>query len=64
MSAPTPAPAPAEIVAVPAPAPTAAAPATPVPPRATNRGLLLVIIGLIGVGLLALIVRAPREVIP
>ena len=63
------APAPAEIVAAPEPAPTAAGSATAsvpaaVPPRATNRGLLLVIIGLIGVGLLALIVRTPREVIP
>ena len=36
----------------------------PAPPKATNRGILLVIIGLVGIGLLALIVRAPREVIP
>ena len=51
------------------PAPVVAAPAStpapvPAPAKETNRGLLLVIVGLIGVGLLALIVRAPREVIP
>jgi hypothetical protein len=73
---PEPAPTPAEdlallsepVVITPAPVPAAItetkAPATPVPPKATNRGLLMVIIGLVGVGLLALIVRAPREVIP
>jgi hypothetical protein len=49
--------------AEPAPAPITA-PTAPAPPKGTNRGLLLVIIGLVGVGLLALIVRAPREVIP
>ncbi|HEX6096707.1 MAG TPA: hypothetical protein VF432_10320 [Thermoanaerobaculia bacterium] len=76
--APVPAPTPAEDLALlnnvtttpaPAPAPVAApaqvqvsqAPAAP--PKATNRGLLLIILGLAGVGLLALIVRAPREVI-
>lgn len=71
--APTPAPTPAEdlallnapVVSAPAPVVSAPAPASvPAPIRETNRGLLLVIIGLIGVGLLALIVRAPKEVIP
>jgi hypothetical protein len=57
-------------VSVPAPAQAIAAPSpvtettVPAPAKETNRGLLLVIIGLVGVGLLALIVRAPREVIP
>lgn len=61
--APSPAPAPAQpVVREPAPAPST--PVAPAPSPSTNRGLLLVIIGLVGVGLLALIVRAPREVIP
>ena len=43
---------------------TAPAPAPTPVQKATNRGLFLVIIGLVGIGVLALIVRAPREVIP
>jgi hypothetical protein len=56
-----PAPAPAQIAeAAPAPAPI-----VPAEPQKTNnlagRGLLLVIVGLIGVGLLAVILRTPPE---
>jgi hypothetical protein len=50
-------PAPSPVVKAPVPAPNPA-------PESTNRGLLLLILGLIGVGLLALIMRTPREVSP
>lgn len=58
---PAPAPAPA-LAAKPAPLPT---PVVRVQQKSgADRGLLLVIVGLIGIGLLALILRAPREEMP
>lgn len=67
---PVPAPAPVAIVAEvpvvirPEPVPAVAAPpaASATDSHGSARGLLLLIIGLIGTGVLALIVRAPREV--
>lgn len=44
-----------------APAPVPAPVAATVPTKPASRGILLMIIGLIGVGLLALILRTPRE---
>jgi hypothetical protein len=44
-------------VATPVPVETAAKPAD----AGTTRGILLVIVGLIGIGLLAVILRTPRE---
>lgn len=65
----TPAAAPAPAVAEPvviaaketAPAPAPVPVAATVPNKTASRGILLMIIGLIGVGLLALILRTPRE---
>lgn len=54
-------------VAKPAPAPAATPARTPAKAAeksGADRGLLLVIVGLIGIGLLALILRAPREEVP
>jgi hypothetical protein len=76
IAAPVPVPAPLIATAGPAPQlpPVPAAPpiaaasamavAIPKPADATSRGILLIIIGLVGIGLLALILRTPRETPP
>jgi hypothetical protein len=58
--APVPAPVPAVTQPVAEPAPTATA-AIPESNDLRNRGILLLIIGLLGVGILAVILRAPKE---
>jgi hypothetical protein len=63
----TPAPQPVAVqpVAVPpVPAPLAPAATTPTEKSASSRGILLIIIGLLGVGLLAVMFRTPQETLP
>lgn len=65
----TPAPAPARVAVAAKPAPIVASVVVPqqapiAPARKADRGLLLVIVGLAGIGLLALILRTPREEFP
>lgn len=60
-------PAPSPVVTTPAPiaTPAPAVAATTEPAKAaTNRGLLLIVIGLLGVGLLAVMFKTPQETLP
>ncbi len=58
------APAPAAQAPAQAPASASVQPATPESSGLRSRGILLVVIGLIGIGLLALILRTPKETMP